>query len=156
MEIKWKKLRAFTLSEMIVVLLITVIVVGMAFSILNLVQIQMGGIERNYQKNTELDRLRQSLWIDLNSYDRVFYDGSLGELMFVNELRSVSYAFDDHRIIKDRDTFHIKGKDRKFYFENMERLSGEIDALSFGTTNDMGGRSVFIFKNNAATTYLDR
>ncbi|MEM9650388.1 MAG: prepilin-type N-terminal cleavage/methylation domain-containing protein, partial [Bacteroidota bacterium] len=59
-----KKLRAFTLSEMLVVLLLTVIVVGLAFSVLNLVQRQMSGIESNYARNTAFDQLKQSLWVD--------------------------------------------------------------------------------------------
>lgn len=156
MDIKYRKLRAFTLSEMIVVLLITAIVVGMAFSVLGLVQGQMDGIRKNYEKNTELDRLRQSLWIDFNSYDRAFYDRTLGELMFVSEPGSVRYRFDGQVIVKETDTFHIEGKDLVPYFENKERSFGEIDALGFGTTNEMGGRPVFVFKENAATTYMNR
>ena len=51
------KVQAFTLSEMIVVLIITSIVIGMAFSVLRLVQKHMGGIQDNFNRSTELNRL---------------------------------------------------------------------------------------------------
>ena len=52
-----RKISAFTLNEMLVVLLVTTIVVSMGFAVLQLVQQQMGGIDRNYERNTELNLL---------------------------------------------------------------------------------------------------
>ena len=155
MRIKGKKLMAFTLSEMIVVLLITTIVVGMAFGVLQLVQKQMQGIQGNYERNTELNLLRQSLWIDFNTYERVYYDGKQGELLFENPLGQLRYQIEENNVIKGRDTFDIKWKSQKFYFENIERSLGEIDAINFETTMEMGNRTLFVYKNNGATTYLN-
>jgi len=65
------KIKAFTLNEMLVVLLITAIVVGMSFAVLSLVQQQMHGIDGNYKKNTAFNLLKQSLWFDVISFDRL-------------------------------------------------------------------------------------
>lgn len=155
MKSELKKIKAFTLSEMIVALLITTIVVGMSYSVLNLVQKQMYGIEENYQKNTELYLLKQSLWIDFNSCDRAFYNAKTGELTFTNELKTTLYNIHKNRIAKEKDTFAIDWELQKFYFENKEQLIGEIDALDFKTTNEFGNQQLFVSKNNSASTYMD-
>ncbi len=156
MKNRWVKIKSFTLNEMIVVLLITTIVVGMAFAVLNLVQSQMNGIGKNYGKNTELNLLRQSLWVDFNRFNRVVYDGKKEELTFSNELETTIYTFEEDRIIKDKDTFDIKLHTRKFYFNSVARMFGEIDALDIQSTKEYGGQRLFVYKNNTAATYMNQ
>lgn len=156
MKNRFKRIKAFTLSEMIVVLVITSIVVGMAFAVLNLVQKQMYGIEKNYERNTTLNRLRQCLWIDFNRCDKVFYNAKSGELFFVNEMRTIQYSIDENLIVKDRDTFNIKWEDQQFYFENVAISIGEVDALNFVTVEEFGSQQLFVSKNNSAATYMNR
>ncbi|PCJ94997.1 MAG: hypothetical protein COA50_11565 [Flavobacteriaceae bacterium] len=150
-----KKIKAFTLNEMLVVLLMTTIVVGMAFAVLNLVQQQMHGIESNYERNTSHDLLRQSLWIDFNQFDGIWYDAKEEELLFVNELKEVKYKLYDDMVVKDLDTFFIAWKKRNFYFKANTQSSGEVDALDFVTSKENGTRRMFVFKRNAATTYMN-
>jgi len=78
MKSEFKKIEAFTLSEMIVALAITTIVVGMSYAV---------GIEENYEKNTKLHLLKQSLWFDFNTGDKVFYNSEKRELSIENELK---------------------------------------------------------------------
>jgi len=150
------KIPSFTLSEMIVVLLITTLVVGMAFSVLHLVQNQMNGIGENYERRTTFELLRHSLWIDFNRYDRVYYHNNTGELQFVNEMGGPTYRFEEGFLTKDQDTFYLEWETPGFLFENREVLSGEIDALGFQTTKSFGSRTFFVFKHNAATTYMNQ
>lgn len=151
-----QKIKAFTLNEMLVVLLITAIVIGMAFSILNLVQRQMQGIEGNYERNTELNLLEQSLWIDFNQFDGIWYDAEKNELLFANELREIKYAIEDKMVIKELDTFQIQLTATKFYFKGVLQSTGEIDALNIQTAKKYGSQKVFVFKKNAATSYLNQ
>lgn len=147
------KIKAFTLNEMLVVLLITSLLVGMAFSVLRLVQQQMNGITYNYEKNTELNLLRQSLWIDFNQCDGVWYDSSRQELLFANELRKVEYQFHKKYVIKEQDTFFIEMGERKTYFNGELKGQGEIDAMDLRTSQEGGGR-IFVFKRNSSTSYV--
>jgi len=62
------KIQAFTLSEIIVVLILTTIIVGLAFSVLTLVQKHMRSIQSNFYNTTELKKLETSLWLDFNRY----------------------------------------------------------------------------------------
>lgn len=150
-----KKINAFTLNEMLVVLLLTTIVVGMGFAVLQLVQQQMGGIDRNYERNTDLNLLRQSLWMDFNQSDGVWYDAKNGQLLFKNELKEVTYHVHQDKIIKDIDTFQITFKEQRFFFKGEIRKEGEIDALDFSTDKKNGSQRLFVFKTNAATSSIN-
>lgn len=156
MRTSFKKIKAFTLSEIIVVLLITTLVVGMAYSVLRMVQNQMNGIAGNYERNTEFNLLRQSLWIDFNRYDRIYYNKKNRELQFVNEMGNKIYRFEEDFSIKDRDTFQLKWETQRFLFEDNDSSFGEIDAIHFQTTQAFGSRTLFVFKNNAATSYMNQ
>ncbi len=155
MKNRLHKIPAFTLSEMIVVLLITTIVVGMAFAVLNLVQKQMNGIEKNYAKNTEFNLMRQSFWIDFNRFDKVIYNAGNNELTFTNAMNSTRYLLGENSIIREKDTFFLKWETQKFYFENTEVSLGEIDAIDFKTSKAFGSQQLFVYKTNAATTYMN-
>lgn len=154
MKNRLKKVKAFTLSEMIVTLLITTIVVGMAFAVLNLVQKEMLGIERNYEKSTELNLLRQSLWIDFNRYETIFYNEKSGILSFSNDMETQTYTIEENLIVKGKDTFNLKWEEQRFLFENTAKVSGEIDALNFAAAKEYGGQQLFVYKNNSASTYM--
>jgi type II secretory pathway pseudopilin PulG len=155
MNIYTKKIKAFTLNEMLVVLLITSLVVGMAFSVLRLVQQQMDGLTHNYERNTELNLLRQSLWIDFNQCDGVWYDAPEQKLLFVNELKRVTYQFQGDYVIKERDTFFIPIDEKRIYFDGEHARFGEIDALDLRTSQE-GGRRIFVFKRNSSTSYINQ
>lgn len=152
-----RKIKAFTLNEMLVVLLITVLVVGMAFSVLRLVQVQMHGISSNYEKNTELNLLRQSLWVDFNRFDRIWYDGTEQRMVFENEVTKSSYQIWPEGVVKEKDTFWVPVPRWEVYFKGEIVGKGEIDALDLyiGKEEEVGKR-VFVFKRNAATSYINQ
>lgn len=152
-----KKIKAFTLNEMLVVLLITVLVVGMAFSVLRLVQVQMHGISSNYEKNTELNLLRQSLWVDFNRFDRIWYNGAEQRMVFENEVAKSSYQILPEGVVKEKDTFWVLVPRWQLYFNGETVGKGEIDAIDlFIGKEDEVGKRVFVFKRNAATSYINQ
>jgi len=150
-----KKIKAFTLHEILVVLLITALVVGMAYSVLRLVQIQMNGISSNYEETTEVRLLKQSLWIDFNQYDRIWHHAANRELLLSNAISEVEYQFQKELILKGKDTFHIKTKELLAYFEVGTIIEGEIDAIDLYVEGGNGTR-IFVFKRNSATSYINR
>ena len=150
-----KKIQAFTLSEMLVVLLLTSIVVGMGFAVMKLVQQQMHGIGNNYKNHSELNLLRQSLWIDFNQSDGIWYDANHGTLLCANEIRETTYYIQEDNIIKDVDTFQVALDKKVFFFNGELQISGEIDAMDLITAKENGGQRLFVFKRNAATSYIN-
>ena len=141
---------------MLVVLLITSIVIGMGFAVLQLVQQQMHGISGIYGKNTEINLLRQSLWIDFNQHDGILYDSRNDELVFSSELDKVTYQWHGNFVVKEKDTFFFETTYRRHFFNGEPKDSGEIDALDFSTSQKEGGHRIMVYKKNAATSYLNR
>jgi len=140
---------------MMVVLVITAIVVGLAFSILSLTQKQLFGMQQNYIKNDELRRLEERLWIDFNSYREVIYNPTLDVLVFKNEIDSVSYQFEEQFILKDLDTLKISFEERNFYLGGTLTDRGIIDALEFTRSVESQNSTVFIYKKKDAKHYMD-
>lgn len=150
-----KKIQAFTLSEIIVVLILTSIVVGLAFSVLGLVQKQMLAIQSNYNKSLEVQKLETSLWLDFNRYPHIRYDAIENKLILKHDLDSISYQFSEENIIKAQDTFSIPLETKQFYFDGILSESNKVDAIKLRTTKAYQNRELFIFKKNDATIYME-
>lgn len=149
------KIPAFTLSEMVVVLILTSIVVGLAFSVLSLVQKHMLSIQNNFIQNTELNKLEQSLWIDFNRYSNITFNALEKEIIFSNELDSKSYRFYESYIVKGLDTFQVGIQDKRFFFDGERVETGTIDALKLATSKTFRSQFLFVFKQNDATPFIN-
>jgi len=149
------KIQSFTLSEMIVVLILTSIVVGLAFSVLGLVQKQMLAIQSNYNKTLEINKLQTSLWLDFNKYSKIEYNNLENKLKFSSVVDSVNYQFLTDKIIKGRDTFTISIKQIQYYFEGENLSNGQIDALKIETSKAFQNQQLFVFKQNSANAHMN-
>lgn len=148
------KIKAFTLNEMMVVLVITAIVVGLAFSILSLTQRQMLGMQQNYIKNDEIRRFEEALWVDFNKYREVVYNTNLDLLVFKNEIDSVHYQFEETFVLKNLDTLNIAFEERNFYLDGNLIDNGNIDALEFIHSEASLNSTIFVYKKKDATHYM--
>ncbi|SFZ93406.1 hypothetical protein SAMN05428642_103115 [Flaviramulus basaltis] len=149
------KIQAFTLSEMVVVLILTSIVIGLSFSVLNLVQKHMGSIQNNFKQNTELNKLEQSLWLDFNRYPQIKYDVLEDVITFRNEIDSITYQIHEAYIIKELDTFNITLQSKQFFFDGHKTEKGIIDALKLETTKAFQNQTLFVFEENDATLFIN-
>ena len=153
---RWnKKINAVTLSEMITVLILTSIVVGLAFTVLGLVQNHMKAISSNYNKNLELKKLETSLWLDFNRYSHIYYDPLDSELSFKNEIDSVSYTFYKEYVVKVKDTFPITVVSNVFYFDGKETKDSKVDAIKLVTDKVHSNEYLIIYKTNTANNYMN-
>jgi len=155
MSSKKHKLKAFTLSELIVVMVLTLIVAGMAFSVLQLVQKHMYAIKTNFENSTNITLLEQSLWIDANRSKKMKYDPIEDRLYFISEIDTITYNFQPTYIQKDRDTFAVSVTEKLFYFEGKETLLEKIDAFKLITDEKFKSKTIFISKRNTAETYMN-
>ena len=155
MNKKVHKIKAFTLREMIVVVLLTVIVVGLAFSVLQLVQKHMYAIKHNFENSTNVTLLEQSLWININRSNSIQYDDFDEKLSFISEIDTVTYDFEKTYIIKEMDTFNVRIINNIFYFEGKETTKGKIDAFKLVTDKEFQNRVIFTSKRNDATIYMN-
>lgn len=149
-----KKIKAFTLSEMIVVLIITVIVVGLAFSVLSLVQKQMYAIQANFEKTSEINQLETALYIDFHKYSDIKLSSRDNELKLKSEIDSLSYQFFENKIIRAKDTFSVTIHKKWFFFNGEQIVNGKVDAIKLETSKETQNQNIFVFKQNAAAQFM--
>ncbi|MBS9464167.1 prepilin-type N-terminal cleavage/methylation domain-containing protein [Flagellimonas sp. 389] len=149
-----KKIKAFTLSEMLVVLLLTLIVVGLAFSVLGLVQGQMNDIQISYEERAQDNLLQQALWIDFNSYSNIYFSSQEGALVLANEIEKKEYRFRKEYVVNENDTIFTDFKINKAFFWGKEVNSGKVDALEFINEGEQI-KTLFVYKRNAATDFMN-
>ena len=150
-----KKIPAFTLSEMIVVLILTSIVVGLAFSVLTLVQKHMKTIQNNFSQNTEINKLKQSLWLDFNRYNKIVFENREDKLVFSTAIDSIVYKINKKYIVRDIDTFNIQFSSKTLFFDGNATEKGHIDAIRLETSKTFQNQKLFIYKQNDATLFMN-
>jgi hypothetical protein len=149
------KVQAFTLNEMVIVMIISTIVIGLAFTVLSLVQRHMYSIQQNFSLNTEFNRLEQALWIDTNNYNTIDYNETEHELWFKTVIDSTVYQFKPDYVLKDKDTFNIIIEQQTYFFNGIAVNEGVIDAMRLELTKKFKDQSIFVFKHNDATQFVD-
>lgn len=148
------KVAAYTLNEMLIVIIISTIIAGLAFTVLNLVNRNMWAIQENLKVNTEFSKLEESLWIDMNRYQNVSFLESENQLLFSSKMDSLVYDFNTDYITKGRDTFHLKIENKLFYFNGNVIEKGTIDALKLELSKQYRKQQLFIFKKNDAIQFM--
>ncbi|WP_445456106.1 PulJ/GspJ family protein [Flavobacterium sp. HNIBRBA15423] len=145
------KTKSFTLSEMLIVLIITAIVVGLAFSVLSLVRKQIVILQTNAEETTKKELLENKLIVDFNRYSEIkIKEENL--FQFKNEVDSVFYTIIDSYIIVNKDTLTNKLHHIDYYYKNALVKNGRIDALkvTLEPKKDVF-KTLFIYKTNDAT-----
>lgn len=137
------------------VLILTSIVVALAFSVLSLVQKHMRSIEENLKEHTIINKLEVSLNLDFNRFSRINYNDIEKELQFYNEIDTLHYQFNNDYIIKELDTFKIQLQNKKFYFEGETKQNGDIDAMKLTVSNNNSNKFIFVYKQNDATSFIE-
>ncbi len=149
-----QKIKAFTLTEMMVVIVISAVVIGLAFTILNIVQKNMRSIENNYQHQSEIQSLEVAMTIDFNRYPKAQWNSEENKLTLSSPIEKRIYMFSADSISNDLETYVLKTKNLTYYFEGKEVTSGSIDAikLTFDNTTDL--HRIFVYKYNDPTIYF--
>lgn len=150
------KLKSFTLAELIVVMIITAIVVGMAFSVLRIVQKQIHTIQNNYEKTATLVLFEQKLWQDFNEPHNIMYDSSKQLLIMTSKIDTVTYAFKKKFSLRNLDTIKLKIIPNKAFFRGKEINNGQIDALSIFAETELPDYKIFVSKKNDLTFFMNQ
>lgn len=152
MKNKLQKIPAFTLSELLVAMAISAIVIGLSSGILNLVFKNVQSIQSNYADSTEISLLEQQLTVDFNQFHNINFEEDLETLKLKNEIDSISYYFGEKYLLRSLDTIQLNRYTKHFFYQGGEVLSGEVDAIriEFEEKNTF----VFCFRENDAFEIL--
>lgn len=149
------KLNAFTLTEVLVVIVVSAIVVGMALSVLNLVQQNFYSIRENFRNTTDQQLMQQRLAVDFNRYHYIRINTSGDGIIMKNSIDSIKYEFRKNFLIRNLDTMHLVVNQISFFHKGKEVESGKFDALKLFTEKENTGY-IFIAKYNDAKNSFER
>lgn len=150
-----RKLNSFTLSEMLVVLIITAIVVGLAFSVLSVVRRQVHKLQSDTDLRVKYDMLKSKLFLDFNKYPNAYLSGD-HTFLFKSEIDSTIYIIKDNQIVSNQDTLIKNVKEAQFFYKNSQVEKGKIDAIKFIIEEKREVfKSIFVYKYNDATDIND-
>lgn len=149
-----KKIQAFTLSEMLIVLVITAIVIGIAFSVLTLITKQYNAMKDSYIYKSEVLKLKQRLSIDFNSSQNIVWNPNEEQLIITSSEQRIIYQWDVTAIIRNSDTIALGVSQSDLFQQGQPVLSGPIDGLRL--ICDKGGinTSIFVSRETDALTNM--
>lgn len=156
MGISKTKTPSFTLPELLVVMIITAIVVGMAFSVLRLVQNQIHAIQANFEKTSTLALFEQKLWQDFNEKNTIQFNKEERSLLMESEMDTVLYSFQENYILRNTDTIKLKLQINKMFFNGKEVQGDTIDALSISGKAELPDYEIFVSKKNDLTLFMNQ
>jgi len=150
MKSRSAKIKAFTLTEMLVVLAISAIVATLAFSILSLVGGNLSSIQKNYEINTTQGLIQQQFVIDFNRFHRMSFHPTDRRLVGKTPIDTVVYSFSEKVILRNQDTIFENEYILQLYYQGEAISAGNVDAIKLKLTKE-SDQSVFVYKHNDAT-----
>jgi len=129
------RISAFTLMEVIIVMIISMIVVSLTYKTLDIVTMQYRQFSKSRKHIYELSLIETLLTKDFTNseYLKRMNDG----VMCKYRDKNVIYIFDDRFIVRSEgtmaDTFNIMPRDIKYYFSDKEvkDINNYIDKVAF-------------------------
>jgi competence protein ComGF len=123
------KIPAFTLSEILVVLAITSIVIAIAFTVLNLVTKQFTTMRARYEERTEVNAFKQRLLFDFEKGSTAVWNEKQQQLDITIQDEIISYEMAPDYVLRDSDTIPIMIQNTRFYYKGDEIEEGVTDGL---------------------------
>ena len=149
------KAPSFTLSELLIVMIITAIVVGIAFSVLRLVQQQIYKIERNFNKTISLNLLEQTLWQDFNTFTLISFNKGDSTLILESVNDTIQYKFQESFILRNSDTIKVKVVPTQTFFRGKTVDGGMIDAIKISAENELPDHTIFVCRQIDAAVLIN-
>lgn len=147
------KIPSFTLAELLVVMVITAIVAGLAFAVLSLVQSQVRRIDVNIEEANRLLLFEQRLWLDFNSHSDIRFRNST--IILGSDIDTLTYKFEGGYAIRENDTIQRKVLVKGCYRNGDRVESGFIDALKLEVSLQGPPVSVFVSMDEDASNYMN-
>ena len=149
-----RKVNAFTIAEMLVVLVISGIVISLTMLILSLVQKQLKAINTNNNQTTEIRLLERALWQDFNRHN-LFFNAKQQQLHCISEIDTVQYTFKKEYTIRNADTLDVVVFKTTTYLDGATTTNNNIDAIELQLSKEKADKTVFIYKIKDATYYIN-
>lgn len=150
------KIKAFTLSEVLVVLVITSIVVGIAFAVLRLVTLQLNAIQTTYARSIEVAKFKQRLLYDFDAAATVVWDLENQQLEITTPSAYITYEVFPEYVLRDTDTLAFKVQNIDFYYQGDTVEEGRIDGMHVQLEMAKKQTQFFVSRRSGARDTIER
>ena len=116
-----KTVNAFTLVEMVIVLIIASLIVALSFTVLDIVQRNLGNISKQFSVENNRILLQSRLEANFLKYGESYYDRNKEQIVFRNNIDSIIYRLNNDFLIMEDDTIDFKFQ--KIYFYDLYESS---------------------------------
>ncbi|GGG25140.1 hypothetical protein GCM10011344_27280 [Dokdonia pacifica] len=140
---KKHKIPAFTLSEILVVLAITSIVITIAFTVLSLISKQFITMQSRYEERTEVTKFKQRLLFDFEKGSQIFWNEKIQELSITHQDEVTRYEMTSEYVLRDSDTIDLKVLNTQLYYKGDTIEEGIVDGIEIEL--EATGRAVQFF-----------
>ena len=151
--IRIRKIRAYTLTEVLIVLALTAVVAALSFSALGFVKRSLSLIDSNYSFANDYRNLERDLTLDLNSAWDVRAI-TKGQLKLENPVNTISYKIESGHLIKNQDTIYSGSIDWTLFYKGAKTISGPVDALKL-TFSEGNPSGLFVSKTQSTKDKLE-
>ena len=148
------KIKAFTITEILIVMVITAIVAGLAFGVLNILNKNLSGISKGFGYKSEVQLLEQGLKTDMTNFTEISWNDTEQQLKFTSPIQSKIYRFYKDSIVNEQLSYKLITFDKVFYLNGNEITNGEIDALKLRFHKSKEMHNIFVYKQNDITSYF--
>ena len=133
------KVKAFTLLELLIALLISGFLSIFIYTALSFLQKRQAIFSRQSKEMLQVTALRRILDFDFENSSLIFISDGIS-LVCINDSSQISYIFDKDYVLRNRlhseilpDTFALGCEDIRFYLDKKEvyKPEGLLDAISF-------------------------
>ena len=153
---KLKRIPSFTLSELIVVMVLTGILVTAAFFALNSIQKQVGLLQKAFQLEQDVYLLEREFIHEAGKANMV-YDSINKQLRFYSSNRlNKQYSFKKSMLIRDKDSLTIPITKVYVYEKGVRKAQGSIDAFELVFKGVYTSRKLFIATRKDAAYYMNK
>ena len=153
MRVLNKEVKAFTIAEMLVVLVISGIVISLTMLVLSLVQKQLKIINISNEGRVEVELLERTLWQDFNRHS-LFFNTKDQRLQCVSVLDTVNYTFENEYVIRNLDTLKVPVVKTSTYLDGIAATNNDLDAIELQLSKEIADKKLFIYKTKDATFYM--
>ncbi len=123
-------------------MVITTVVVGLALSILKMLQRHTLDIQHFYETKNELTLLHQNLSHHFSKYENIQWDVKNERLNFRNPIEKKEIDLSEAWEGKAK----LKIDERKFYLNGEKVVSGDIDAIKLSISQKGVAKVLFVYK----------
>lgn len=152
---KFRKIQAFTMGELLVVMVISSIVVTVAFMALSNVQKQVRLVNKTFSLQQEILYLERMLVEDLHKHNGNF-DSLRNTIVFSQKKDTIKYQFGSNNIIRGKDTLEMSKNQLVLYLEGEVVTTGSFDAIEFSFADTYNQQGFFISKKKDAAYYVNQ